>query len=229
MMEEMSAARVVARSGDTGGSATSPQAAGGDGLRVATLRPRRTLARSVGLTLAALAFPLIAVDLWALQPRGDLGIVTAVVAVLLGCAVIAWRRYRRTEVLMSELGIVERGFFGQVQSIAGRDIAGVIRLELYRGATLDTTRQLFVVDGRGRCLFRMRGTFWDTTTMDRVAGVLGVEEVVRPEPATLAELRASDPELLYWFERLPFAHVAAAHDRDRDDRASAAGAGAGDR
>src|SRR5215207_4902977 len=214
MMTGMSSARVVARSGDTGGSATAPTTAGGDGLRVATLRPRRTLARNVGFTLAALALPLIAADLWALQRAGDLGLLTAVVAAVVVCSVVAWRRYRRTEVVMSELGIVERGFLGQVQSTAGRDIAGIIRLQLYRGATLDTTRQLFVVDRDGRCLFRMRGAFWDTATMDRVAGVLGVEEVVRTEPVTLAELRANDPKLLYWFERLPWAPVAVTH-RDR--------------
>ena len=35
----------------------------------------------------------------------------------------------------------------------------------------------------------------------RVAGILGAEETVRQEPVTLAELRETDPELLYWFER----------------------------
>ena len=31
-------------------------------------------------------------------------------------------------------------------------------------------------------------------------GHLGVDEVVRPEPVTMSELRATDPKLLYWFE-----------------------------
>ena len=53
----------------------------------------------------------------------------------------------------------------------------------------------------GRGVFRMRGRFWNTATMDRVARILHVEETVRPEPVTLAELRKTDPQLLYWFER----------------------------
>ncbi len=205
MMTGMSAARVGARNGDSGGSATATTTAGGDGLRVGTLRPRRTLVRSIGLTLAALAFPLVIADLWALPPTGDVRIVTSVVLLVFVAAGLAWRRYRRTEVVVSELGIVERGFFGQVQVTAARDIAGVIRLELYRGATLDTTRQLFVVDADGACRLRMRGSFWDDEAMDDVARLLGIDETVRPEPVTLAELRRSDPQLLYWFERRPFA------------------------
>jgi hypothetical protein len=172
---------------------------------VGTLRPRRTLVRSIGLTLVALAFPLVIADLWALPPTGDVRIVTSVVLLVFVAAGLAWRRYRRTEVVVSELGIVERGFFGQVQVTAARDIAGVIRLELYRGATLDTTRQLFVVDADGACRLRMRGSFWDDEAMDDVARLLGIDETVRPEPVTLAELRRSDPQLLYWFERRPFA------------------------
>jgi hypothetical protein len=155
--------------------------------------------------LAALAVPLVVADLWALTPTGDVRVLTVFAGVVLIVAALAWRRYRRTVVVVSELGIVERGFFGQVQVTAGREIAGVIRLQLYRGATLETTQQLFVVDTDGRCRFRMRGTFWEDESMDEVARLLGVDETVRPEPVTLAELRRSDPRLLYWFERLPFA------------------------
>jgi hypothetical protein len=221
MMTGMSAARVGARNGDSGGSATAPTTAGGDGLRVGTLRPRRTLVRSIGLTLVALAFPLLVADLWALPPTGDVRIVTSVVALVFLIAALAWRAYRRTEVVVSELGIVERGFFGQVQVTAARDIAGVLRLELYRGATLDTTRQLFVVDADGRCRFRMRGAFWEDETMDDVARLLGIDETVRPEPVTIAELRRSDSRLLYWFERRPFA-------ADVDTSGTAGTAGTGD-
>ena len=70
-----------------------------------------------------------------------------------------------------------------------------------RGNSLDTTQELFVVSRTGRGVFRMRGRFWNTATMDRVAGILGAEETVRREPVTLAELRETDPALLYWFER----------------------------
>jgi len=85
--------------------------------------------------------------------------------------------------------------------VAARDIAGVLRVQLYRSNSLDTSHELFVVSRNGRGVFRMRGRFWNTATMDRVARILNTEETVRHEPVTLAELRQTDPELLYWFER----------------------------
>ena len=128
---------------------------------------------------------------------GSKGLIATAVGSL---ALVAWVRYQRTEATVSPHGIVERGFLGRMHSVARRDIAGVLRVDTYRGDTLETARQLFVIDHDGRCVFRMRGTFWDDASMDLVADILGVDEVVRPEPVTLAELRSTDPGLLYWFE-----------------------------
>lgn len=167
-----------------------------------TLRPRRTLARTIGLPLLALALPLLITLVWVMRPLGPAAVAASVlIATTLGTlALVAWVRYQRTEATVSPHGIVERGFLGRMHSVARRDIAGVLRVDTYRGDTLETARQLFVVDHDGRCVFRMRGTFWDDASMDLVAEILGVDEVVRSEPVTLAELRATDPKLLYWFE-----------------------------
>jgi hypothetical protein len=148
-----------------------------------------------------LFLPLLTVLLWVLDPLGawPFVAVSAVVAALL--FVTAWVAYRRTKASLSRYGIVERGFFGFLSVVAARDITGVLRLQLYRSNSLDTTDQLFVVCRDGRCSFRMRGRFWDEPTMARVAPILGVEETRRAEPVTLAELRQTDPQLLYWFER----------------------------
>ena len=204
MIAEMSTAPVDARSGDTGGSSTAPRAAGGDGLRVRTLRPRRTLVRSIGFTVAALAIPLIAIELWVLRDSGAWALVVAAasVIVLAAATLFAWYRYRRTQAVVSRFGIVERGFFGFIHSVAARDISSVVRLQLYRRAALETTDQLFVLDTSGRCVFRMRGIFWDDATFEDAVAALGIEPVVWQEPVTLAELRRSNPEYLFWFERL---------------------------
>ncbi len=199
----MSTATVVTDgSGDAGGFRTDPTSTGGRGLRVHTLRPRRTLARTIGFPGLALALPLLVTLGWVLRPLGPAAMIGAVLAAIALCALAfgAWVRYQRTEATISPHGIVERGFFGHMHSVARRDVAGVLRLETYRGDTLETVKQLFVVDGEGRCVFRMRGTFWDDASMDLVADILGVDEVVRTEPVTMSELRATDPKLLYWFE-----------------------------
>ena len=152
--------------------------------------------------MVALALPRRVTLAWVLRPLGTAAVAGALLATVAlgGAAVAAWVRYQRTEAAISPHGIVERGFFGRIHSVARRDVAGVLRLETYRGETLETVKQLFVVDHDGRCVFRMRGTFWDDASMDLVADILGVDEVVRSEPVTVSELRATDPKLLYWFE-----------------------------
>ncbi|MDQ0895232.1 hypothetical protein [Agromyces ramosus] len=197
----MSAARVEARSGDAGDFSDSAAAARDDGLRVHTLRPRRSLGWSIGLPVAALALPLLGAELWVLGTRDAATIVVWTAAVTAVLTLAAWVAYRRTHVTISRYGIVERGFFGRRGTIATRDVAGVLRIQLYRSNSLETSHELFVVDRAGRGAIRMRGRFWETGTMDLVARLLEVEETVRTEPVTLAELRASDPKLLYWFER----------------------------
>jgi hypothetical protein len=199
-MVPMSVATVRTGYGDAGDSRTGQ--AGGGGLRVNILRPRRSLTRTVGLPVLALLLPVLATLAWVMRPLGSAAVVATVAAtavtVALGFA--AWVSYRRTEVAVSPHGIVERGFLGRVQSVARRDMAGILRIETYRGDTLETVKQLFVVDHDDRCVFRMRGTFWDDAALDVIAETLDLPEVVRTEPVTLSELRASDPGLLYWFE-----------------------------
>ncbi len=196
----MSVAAMRTGYGDAGESRIGQ--AGGGGLRVLTLRPRRSLTRAVGLPVVALLVPVILTVAWLVSPLGSaaVGLTAVVVVVLAALGVAAYISYQRTEVVVSPHGIVERGFLGRLHSVARRDMADVLRIDTYRGDTLETVHQLFVVDADGRCLFRMRGTFWDDQSLDAIAEVLALEETVRSEPVTLTELRASDPHLLYWFE-----------------------------
>jgi hypothetical protein len=198
----MSTAPVSTTRGDAGDSSVGATSAGERGLRVLILRPRPTLARSIGLPVLALAVPLFGTVVWVLRPVSPPAMAAAVAGllVLAGLASLTWHRYRRTQIQVSRQGLVERGFFGRVQRVPREDVEGVLRLETYRGDTLETVPQLFVVDREGRCLVRMRGTFWDDAAMDAVASILEVGQSVRNEPVTLSELRASDPHLLYWFE-----------------------------
>lgn len=209
MMGAMSTAPMSTTRGDAGDSSVGATSAGDRGLRVLILRPRPTLARTIGLPVLALAVPLFVTLVWVLRPLGPAAL-TATAAgalVFLGLAALTWHRYRRTRIQVSRRGLVECGFFGRIQRVPREQVAGVLRHETYRGDTLETVRQLFVVDPEGRCLVRMRGTFWDDAAMDAVAATLEVRETIRTEPVTLAELRHTDPGLLYWFEgRGPHQH-----------------------
>ncbi|MDR5701443.1 hypothetical protein [Agromyces aerolatus] len=168
-----------------------------------TVRPRRSLFGRFALQSALIALPMIGIAVWSEQQfnpgtRWALAWSIVIVAIL---AVYVIIRYRRTEISVSPYGLVERGFFGGTNSVAARDVVSVVRLHTYRRASDETTPQLFLVGRDGRCLLRMRGAFWDDESMDAVAASLGVEQIVRPTPVTVGELRASDPKLLYWFEQ----------------------------
>ncbi|QAY74756.1 hypothetical protein ET445_16860 [Agromyces protaetiae] len=155
------------------------------------------------MQIAIVALPLVGIAAWSLQ-QPDPGLRSALAAsaiVVFAVTAFALVRYRRTEVSISRYGVVERGFFGRINSVAARDVASVVRLDLYRGASDETSAQLFVVGRDGRCLLRMRGAFWECEAMDEVAATLEVDEVVRTNPMTVGELRRSDPGFLYWFER----------------------------
>jgi hypothetical protein len=98
-------------------------------------------------------------------------------------------------------GVRERGFFGRTRLVRPSDVGTILVVQLYDGSTLDTLPQLFVTDHTGRMLIRMRGQFWSTEAMDRVAEELDVP-VTRPEEfMTLTQLRRTSPRMLYWFER----------------------------
>lgn len=179
---------------------------GRSGLKVMTVRPRRSLLRRFMLQSAFVGLPLIALAVWSEQQFSPGTKSALVLSVLIVAVLVVWAvvRFRRTEISVSPYGLVERGFFGGLNSVASRDVVSIVRIETYRGASDETTPQLFLVGRDGRCMLRMRGAFWDDESMDAVAASLGVEEIVRAAPVTMSELRVSDPKLLYWFEqRLP--------------------------
>ncbi|MWC00082.1 hypothetical protein [Agromyces seonyuensis] len=199
----MSAARIGTWGGDTGDLAGIRAASGtGGGLRAATLRPRRSLAALVSATTASAALPMLGVLLWVTAELGTWPAIVGAAVLMLVLAGVAFLLYRRTTIWVSANGIIERGFFGTVTKVGVDDIDRVLRLDLYRANSPETTPQLFVLGHDGRRLLRMRGEFWDECDLDEVMRTLGVAITQRSTPVTLAELRKTDRRLLYWFELL---------------------------
>lgn len=173
----------------------------GAGLRVITLRPRRSLLSSAGIPLVMLGLPLIAVGVFVADPGGAVSTAITLSLVFITILAIGLLQFRLAQASVSVYGIVERGWFGRVTTVPARDIAAVVRVRVYRTNSIESTPQLFVVNSAGERLMRMRGRFWETRTMDRVASTLGVSETVRDEPVTIAEIAESDPGLVSWHER----------------------------
>ncbi|QTX03880.1 hypothetical protein [Agromyces archimandritae] len=167
-----------------------------------TLRPRRSLGWALGATIAALGVPVLVTLLWVTAELGAWPTIVAAGVVVILLLAAAWWSYRRTAIRIGPNGLSERGFFGLTHRAEIGEIDEIIRLELYRAHSLDTSPQLFIVGRNGRRLLRMRGDFWEDEDLDTVSPLLGIRESRRPTPVTLAELRSSDPKLLYWFERI---------------------------
>lgn len=199
----MSAVNVVGGRGDAGDPSTAPTAAGGDGLRVLTLRPRRSLLVELALPVIALAVPVTVVLMWLAPPAVTAPVGGALIVLFCFVLPLAVLTFRRTHVSVSRFGLVERGILGVTRAIPAADVVEVVRLDLYRSTSLDTTAQLFAIGADGRCLLRLRGGFWDDDTLASVAEILGVPETVAAEPVTMTELQRERPEWLDWFERCP--------------------------
>ncbi|NYD66961.1 hypothetical protein [Agromyces atrinae] len=176
-----------------------------DARRVHTIRPRRTLVRHFLAPIIALSVPLIAVLLWATIPIGLWAPVVALAVLIAVLTTLSIASYHRTTIWVDADGVTERGFFGRIQHFPASEIDRILRVEVYRGHTLDTSHQLFAVSADEQVLLRMRGEFWKRSAMDEVAAVLGVPEIVETEPITLGQLRRDRSGLLYWFEKRPFA------------------------
>lgn len=171
--------------------------------RETVLRPHRHLFARGVVAILALTTPVFAVLYWLAIPTGGWPLVLIAHLLVVAATVLCVYSFLSVTVTLGIDGVRERGFFGRVVHVRPADVGSIVLVQLYESSTLDTLPQLFIVGTDGRLLIRMRGQFWSLEDMERVAEELDVP-VTRPQDSmTLAQLRRTSPELLYWFERLP--------------------------
>lgn len=167
------------------------------------LRPHRDLFTRGLTAIFALTTPVFAVLYWLTIPDGDWGYVLLAHVLVVVATILGVHAFFSATITLRADGVRERGFFGEVRFVRPADVGSILLVRLYDGSTLDTLPQLFITGHDGRVLIRMRGQFWSSEDMDRVADQLDVP-VTRPEDfMTMTQLRRRSPELLYWFERMP--------------------------
>jgi hypothetical protein len=167
------------------------------------LRPHRDLFTRGLTAVLALTTPVFAVLYWLTIPGGAWTVVLGAHLLVVLATIVGVYRFFSATITLSAEGVRERGFFGGTRLVRPADVAAILLVRLYDGSTLDTLPQLFVTGHDGRVLLRMRGQFWSTEDIERVAEELD-RPVTRAEDfMTMKQLRRSSPELLYWFERLP--------------------------
>jgi hypothetical protein len=173
------------------------------------LRPIPSVARAFALSGVALITPLFAVLYFLSVPEGTWRAVLAEhVLVTLACAVAAFA-LGRSRVWITARGIVMRGPLGLRRSLDREQIRQLILVQTYRGQTLDTQPQLFVVTEDGGAAMRLRGWMWSRDSMRHLSQELDVPLTTVHEAMTHSELRRLHPHLLSWLERRRGARVTA--------------------
>jgi hypothetical protein len=171
--------------------------------RETVLRPHRHLFARGVIAIFALTTPVFAVLYWLAIPTGGWPLVLVAHLLIVTATVLCVYSFLNVTITLGVDGVRERGFFGRVIRVRPGEVGAIMLVQLYESSTLDTLPQLFITGTDGQLLIRMRGQFWSLENMERVAEELDVP-VTRPqESMTLAQLRRTSPELLYWFERLP--------------------------
>ncbi|WP_052521487.1 hypothetical protein [Agreia bicolorata] len=171
------------------------------------LRPIAQLHGQTRLVTAALLIPVFAAVFWFSIPRGTWPRVF--VALLVVSAVYAAASFllSRVSIRLAHDCVSERGFFTS-NRVASKRIESVLIITAYRGQSLETVPQLFLLDTNGDALLRMRGQFWSTDSIEAMAAAFDVPVKRIEEPLTRAELRRDYSPILYWFERWPWLGVA---------------------
>jgi hypothetical protein len=166
------------------------------------LRPRRQLLGTGLLALTALIAPVFAIVLWFTIPAGTAWIALLALAVIAVGVLTGVLLFTRTLLTVSSDRVAERGMLGRVSRVGNAEIGSLVMVELYRDNTLDTQPNLFICDRSGAVRIRLRGQYWTRESMEAVAEVLERPIDYAHDVVTLAELRTTRPEWLYWFERV---------------------------
>jgi hypothetical protein len=134
---------------------------------------------------------------------GRLGPVTAaIVLTLVVCALGAWRLVGARVVLDAE-GVLVWSLLAHGRRVDRKKVAVAIDLPLFNEERMEPSRQLFLMDARGRTLLRMNGAWWSDDQLAAVAQHLEVPLETIPESMTSRELRRTRAVQLQWFERHP--------------------------
>jgi hypothetical protein len=167
------------------------------------LRPVAQLHGQTRLITAALIIPVFAAIFWFSIPRGTWPRVFVALLVVSAVYVTLSFLLSRVSIRIAHDCVSEHGFFS-TNRVPSKRIESVLILTTYRGQSLETVRQLFLLDTNGEALLRMRGQFWSVDSIEAMANAFDVPVHRADEPMTRAELRRDHAAILYWFERWPW-------------------------
>ena len=163
------------------------------------VRPRISLLRNGLAAVFVAGTPIFLVLYWFSVPRGTWMTVLALQLVASGIVLVfVWRHFA----VYAEVrdGVLRKQAFSTRTSVAVASIARIVLAETYRGQSTETVPQLLALDADGRRVMRMRGQYWSSEDMRRIADATGAPVTVEPHPLTSAQYYALFEGTAYWYE-----------------------------
>ncbi|SEB88093.1 hypothetical protein SAMN04489806_2023 [Paramicrobacterium humi] len=164
---------------------------------------RSVLWQGIGVSVA-LAVPTLVTLYWLAIPAGAFWWVFGAQTLFLVVGIVVLVRYFRARIRVTADTLEEVSFFGATRRTPTETIGRAIVMSLRRNASMPPTMQMFVLDSEGRLVLRMRGEYWSDDDINAIAERLvtvPIEHIQGTVP--LDELQRTNPDMLYWFERLP--------------------------
>ncbi len=171
---------------------------------VVRVAPRRSLLVSGLVSILLVLLPISALLYWFAGPRGQGGWVALAQAIVVGASLTMLFRQLTVDTVVADGELRGRGIFSPMVRVPLTRIAKVDLVPVYVGQSPETVPQLLVRDAGGARLFRLRGTYWHTGDLEKVAQALPVPTTVAAEPMSISEFFAAYPGSAYWFENRPW-------------------------
>ena len=157
--------------------------------------PRRSLLVSALVSILLVLLPVSAVLYWFAIPRGQGLWVAVAQAVVVLASLGLLLRQLTVDTVVADGELRGRGIFSPMDRVPLSTIAHVDLVPVYVGQSPETVPQLLIRDAAGKRVFRLRGTFWHSGDLEKVANALPVATRVAPEPMSHAEFFTAYPGL----------------------------------
>lgn len=168
------------------------------------VRPtRRILQRRGSLAIALITLPPFLALYWLTAATGGWRYVLVVHALTVAVVLLAAWRVRRISITIDEDGIRRCDALGRDRFTPAADVRSAVVVRVLSANSEGTTPHLFVLDGTGRAVLRMRGSFWSRVGLAAVERALDVPVQHLPSPVGKREFRLGFWRNLDFHERHP--------------------------
>jgi hypothetical protein len=167
------------------------------------VRPKPEMTRIAVVTFFITSIPVFAVLYWYTAPLGIWPQILAIHLVIAIASLIAGWRQRQVFSAVSASVLEGNGIFSPMMSVPLEEVVRVVLVPVFRSHPNEATTQLVVLGADDRCLFRMRGQFWNAADVATLVAGINRPTTTEREPLTESEFFTTFPGSAYWFERKP--------------------------